>query len=215
MVGNSSGPEAVLVRKTAEEYRNKGYEVSLNTQLDFLPEYNVALLVRKGDEVKVIEAKSRATLAANPGINDLARIIESKPGWSFELLLVAEPEKLESPTGAALFGREQIKGRIEEAEKLLELKHPDPALLLAWSAYEATIRLMLERQGVTEAAITEPGYVLEQATYLGIISREEYRRLKDTQKYRNAVAHGFNHNKFAPEVVSDLINTVRQMLGTT
>ena len=97
MVRDGTTSEYLLTPKTAEEYRSRGYEVLLEASLDFLPGFRADLLVRKGDEVKVIEVKSRPSLAADPKISELARIIESKPGWTFELLLVSEPEKLDSP----------------------------------------------------------------------------------------------------------------------
>jgi len=85
MVGPATDSEYLLTRKTAEEYRSNGYEVQLEASLDFFPGFQADLLVRKGDEAKVIDVKSRPSLAADPRISELARLIESKPGWSFEL----------------------------------------------------------------------------------------------------------------------------------
>ena len=145
MVRDATDSEYLLTRKTAEEYRSMGYEVLLEASLDFFPNFRADLLVRKGDEVKVIEVKSRPSLAANPKIVELARIIDSKPGWSFELLLVGEPEKVDSPEGARSLGSENILQRIEEAEKSLEAGLPEAAFLLAWSAFEAATRELSSR----------------------------------------------------------------------
>ena len=140
MVRNATDSEYLLTHKTAEEYRGKGYEVVFEAPLDFLPGFSADLLVRKGDDVRVIEVKSRSSLAADPKISELARLIDAKPGWSFELVLVSEPEKLDSPEGARSFESERILQRIEEAEKSLQAKLPEAAFLLAWSASEAVIR---------------------------------------------------------------------------
>ena len=129
----ASNAEYLLARKTAEEYRRKGYDVAIDVPLDFLPGFRADLLVRKPDEVKVIEVKSRSSLAADPGIRQLARVVDSRPGWSFELLLVAEPEKLDSPEGARSFDRGHVLQRIEEAEKALTSGLSEAALVLAWS----------------------------------------------------------------------------------
>ena len=83
MTEEATNTEYLFLRKTAEEYRKKGYEVALESQLDFFPGFRADLLVRKNDETKVIEVKSRSSLALNPKIGELARIIDSKPGWSF------------------------------------------------------------------------------------------------------------------------------------
>ena len=68
MVNVANNTEYLLTLKTAEEYRSKGYEVLRDAALDFLPGYRADLLVKKGDEVKVIEVKTRSSLAADPKI---------------------------------------------------------------------------------------------------------------------------------------------------
>ena len=145
MEGASSAAH-LLTRKTAEEYRRKGYEVVLDAPLDFLPGFYADLVVRKHDEVKVIEIKSRSSLAANPRITELAQAVDSRPGWSFELLLVAEPEKLDSPEGARSFDRERVLQRLDEAEKSLASGLSEAALVLAWSACEAAARVLVAEQ---------------------------------------------------------------------
>lgn len=215
MVGHGTISEYLLTKKTAEEYRSRGYEVLAEASLDFLPGFTADLLVRKGDEVKVIEVKSRPSLAADPKVSELARIIESKPGWTFELLLVGEPEKLDSPEGARSFEGESIGHRLEEAEKALQAGFPEAAFLLAWSAHEAAIREMIAEQGVAESTITGPGYVLDQAVFNGVISREDYRTLKEMLKYRNAIVHGFSLSDFRVEMVVGLLNTGRRIITPT
>ena len=213
MVAQGTTSEHLLTKKTAEEYRGRGYEVLMQAPLDFLPGFTADLLVRKGDEVKVIEVKSRPSLAADPKIEELARSIESKPGWTFELLLVSEPEKLDSPEGAYSFASEDISHRIEEAEKALQTGLPEAAFLLAWSAHEATIREVIAEQGVPDTKITGPGYVLDEAVFHGVISREEYKTLKEMLKYRNAIVHGFRLSDFRAELVVELIEAARRIIA--
>ena len=87
MVRHGTTSEYLLTQKTAEEYRSRGYEVVQEAPLDFLPGFTADLLVRKGDEVKVIEVKSRPSLAADPRIGELARRIESR-SWTHQPALV-------------------------------------------------------------------------------------------------------------------------------
>ena len=211
MVTVTTDTEYLLTRKTAEEYRSKGYEVLFEAPLDFFPGFRADLLVRKGDEVRVIEVKSRPSLAANPKIRELAQLIDSKPGWSFELLLVAEPERLDSPEGARAFEGRKILQRIGEAEKSLKEGSPEAAFLLAWSASEAAIRELLASHGVSNTSITSPGFVLDQATFHGIIPRNEYDKLTNMLKYRNAIVHGFGTDDFSGDMVTDLIETTRRI----
>ena len=214
MVRDATDTEDLLTRKTAEEYRSKGYEVLLEAPLDFMPGFRADLLVRKGDEARVIEVKSRPSLAADPKIRELARIIESMPGWTFELVLVGEPEKVDSPEGARAFESAGILQRIEEAERSLQAELPEAAFLLAWSASEAVIRELLTAQGVSSKSITSPGYVLDQGVYHGVVSRNDYDALTRMRKYRNAIVHGFGTDDFNGELVTELIATIRRIMTT-
>lgn len=214
MVRDATETEYLLTRKTAEEYISKGYEVLFGAPLDFLPGFTADLLVRKGDEVRVIEVKSRSSLAADPRIGELTRLVDSKPGWRFELVLVSEPEKLDSPEGARSFEGKNILQRIEEAEKALQAGLPEAAFLLAWSASEAVIRGLLAARGVTSTSITSPGYVLDQGVFHGVISRNDYDTMVRMRKYRNAIVHGFDTNEFNDDFATDLIDTIRKMMAT-
>ena len=214
-MGHATTAEYQLARKTAEEYRKKGYAVSVKAPLDFLAGYRADLVVQKDDQVKVIEVKTRTSLAASSRVDDLARAIDAKPGWSFELLLVAEPEKLEPPEEAQSFEREQVLERLEEAEAILATGHVEAAFLLAWSACEAALRLAIADQGASNEGITTAAHTLGQAAYLGVISRAEYRQLTDLQRHRNAIVHGFSHGGFGETSMRDLLEVVRGITAAT
>ncbi len=208
-MSQTTAAEYQLARKTAEEYRRQGYDVSLDTPLEFLPGYRADLIVRKGEQVKVIEVKSRASLAARAQLDVLTREIDARPGWSFELLLVAEPQKIEPPEGAQPFEHARVLERLNEAEALLDAGHAEPAFLLAWSACEAALRLLTAGQDAPPEGIATTAHTLEQAAFLGVISRGEYEKLIALQKHRNASVHGLNDAEFSEELVRGLIEMVR------
>ena len=213
MIHDATNAEIVLADNAAEEYRRKGYEVSRECPLEFMPGFVADLVARKGDEVVVMEVSTRAALALNLRIKELAEILRSKPGWSFELLLVGEPEKLDSPEGARLFGSQEILQRIDQAERALELGLAEAAFVMAWSAFEAATRALVVAEGVPSAVITTPGHLLDQAVFLGALSRVDYDAMTDLMKYRNAIVHGFEPDDFGGELVMDLIRRVKSMVG--
>ena len=197
----------------AEEYQSKGYEVSRGVVLDFFPGFRVDMVAKKGDESKVIEVKTRTSYAREPAISKLADTLRSKPGWSFVLNLMGEPEVIYPPDDARPFEREDVLGRIENAERLLGLGFSEGAYLLAWSAAEATVRLLIEAEGVcTIKRMTNSGYTLGTAVTEGVLRREDYDYLFNMMRHRNAVIHGFNSNDFDKALVPDLIETTRRLL---
>ncbi|MDE2736598.1 MAG: hypothetical protein OXI72_19530 [Gemmatimonadota bacterium] len=54
LISNATNAEYLLALKTAQEYRSKGYDVSTEVLLDFFPNFQADLVVRKGDESKVL-----------------------------------------------------------------------------------------------------------------------------------------------------------------
>ena len=213
MIKHATNVEYNLARETAQEYRDKGYDVSTNAPLDFLPGFRADLVVRKGDQAKVIEIKTRSSLAADRRIRQLAQILDSKPGWTFELIMVGEPENRDAPAGAFALDPESILHRIEQAEKIPDFGPPEAAFILAWSACEAALRALVAAEGVSKPDITSATYIINQARYLGIISKDDYLNLTDLQKYRNAIVHGFTHDDLSGEMVSELIQTARRMIA--
>ena len=208
-------PNAVYLRtrEVAEEYRSKGYEVSVGPALDFLDGFQADLVVRKGGESKVVEVKTRAALAADRRIRELVDAIDSRPGWSFELVLVGEPENLYAPTGAVPFERDNIIERIKQAEKAFDSGLWEAAFMLAWSACEAATRMLLINEGVSKEGITSASYVVDQARYLGLLSRDDYLQLSDMQGYRNAIIHGFSHDEIGEQQVAGLFKTARNLMS--
>ena len=211
-------PERQRARALAEEYRSRGYEVIEEpspAQLpDFLSGYRPDLLVRKGDEAIVVEVKSRSPLAKDAQIRDLAQLLQTKPHWKFELVIVGEGERISAPEGARPFERDDILRRIEAAEKLLESGFSEAALLLAWSTSEATLRLLIEEEGIVLDHLNPP-YILKQAVMHGVIARDEYNFLTNVIKYRNALVHGFKTIDFDPALVSELISRTKRLLQST
>ena len=204
--------EKNFIEKKAVEYRSRGFKVEKNGSLKFLPNYRADLIVRKDGVAKVIEVKSRTSLTQSPSRRKLAEVLNNKPGWSYELLLVGEPEKLESFDGAQSFTEDEIRQRMDEAETVLEGGSGEAAFLLAWSACEAATRRWVEAEGIAIKRVTKARYVLDTAVFHGIISRNDNRYLTDMMKYRNAIVHGFDVKGFSDEKVTELLSFVRRLL---
>ena len=56
------------------------------------------------------------------------------------------------------------------------------------------------------------GHVLDEAVFLGVISRSDYEYLRDLMRYRNAIVHGFSPSGFGHDMVVELIRMVRNIL---
>lgn len=208
--------EERLVLQVAEEYRQKGYEVVLqpapSSLPDFLRGYRPDLLARQGNESVVVEVKASSAPSRQDLFRELARAVEGHPGWRFELVIANAPPvpEPEAPTGErpSLTGSD-VARVISDAEDLVGSGRPEAALLWAWSAAEATLRLLVGDEGVSPRR-HDPAYLLKQLALEGEIPREDYEVLMRSFRARNAVAHGFR-----PEEELELENLVRELLRAT
>ncbi len=200
--------ERHVAQKTAKKLRSEGRDVSTQVPLDFFPGFRADLIVREGGKTKVIEVKTRSSIAADRRISELAYIINSKPGWTFELILVGDPPSRNAPFEDTPPDRQKILKRIEQARKALESGLPEAALMLALSACEAALRASMADEGRSSSSAS---YALNQALNRRIISWEECTNLADLRKQRDAITHGFTHDTPSQDAITRLIETARRL----
>lgn len=198
----------------AAEYAGKGYKVTRDVPLDFLPGYRADVVAEKDGEYKVIEIKSRTSMRPIPALREIERVVGSRPGWSYELQIVSEPEKLSTVEAYEWLDEAGIQTRLTQAERLGAEGFVEAALLIAWAAAEAALRLLLADEGVAIDRATESAYILGLSVAHGAISRGDYQTLLLLMAHRNTVAHGFVASTVAPTAAGDLIGVVRRLIGS-
>ena len=172
MVSDTALTERQLADIRAEEYRAQGYEVERNVPLDFVPDFTADLVVRKDGHTKVIAVTTQTTLARRSPIKELGRVLNNKPGWSFQLLLVGEPEARHSPADSYSMPQANIARRLAETQEAAAAGLDVAAFLLAWSAAEAAIRALVALEGILLDRVTTPDYVVDTA----VLSRRNFPR---------------------------------------
>ena len=200
-----------FANKRAAEYRSRGYEVWQDEPLDFMPGFRADLLVRKNDETRVIAVQTRTGLSVTPALKELAEVISPMPGWSFDLLLVSEPERLDKPECAKPLDAAGISRSIAEAESALHAGFRGAAFLMAWSACEAAVRILLAAEDFEIDRITQARYILGHAVFRGVISHNDHGFLSDMLAYRNAIVHGFEVEDFDAERTIKLIAAANKL----
>ena len=200
-----------FANKRAAEYRSRGYEVLQDAPLYFMPGFRADLLVRKNGETRVIAVQTRTGLAVTPALEELAEAISTMPGWSFDLQLVSEPERLDAPESAEPFDAADIGRHVDEAERALAAGFVEAAFVLAWSAAEAAVRSLAAAAGVDIQRVTQSSYLLRHAAHRDAISQRDYERLSEMLAYRNAIVHGFAASDFDAQRAHDLIAIVRNL----
>lgn len=205
------------IQALAEEYQDQGYEVIVEPAPHELPAflagYRPDLIITREGERTVIEVKSRRSLAAEAQARNIARLVEGQPGWRFELVILSGEPAVPLSDCVAV-DRTDVQRALEEARNLVANGYPGPALLSGWATLEATLRLLLDAEGIEPRRLV-PVHLLKQSVEEGIISREDYRVMTDTMRRRNALAHGFLNEPVPPALVSELLDLTERLLNET
>lgn len=210
----SSATESHALERVASEYEERGYRVILQpspAQLpDFLSSFRPDLLAQSADENVVVEVKSKAELRDHT-LAELSREVAKHPGWRFELLLANPRSGQEVPTDAPVAEPQAAAARVEEAERLLDSDFTEAAALIAWSAAESALRQLASRENL-DSIRGGSSYLLKHLFSNGLLARSTYDRLTEAMELRNAVSHGFESPRPAPDQVRSLIAETRDLL---
>ncbi len=153
MAARTEQLERERLLELAEEYRQKGYEVLLPPQAeelpDFLKGYRPDMIVRRGKETVIIEVKSRSSIASAQYLRELAQAVAGHPGWRVELAMTNPEDAASYPVNIeGSLQEHEIKPQLQVARELAD-RHPESAILFAWSLAEATFRLLANQEGLS------------------------------------------------------------------
>lgn len=202
-------------REVAREYRKRGYEVLMKPTPDqlpaFLAPFQIDILARNAEENVVIEVRTQGSLTNAPELDAIAKVLQDKPAWRFELV-VSNPRDRAAVyfKDATSINPADIVARLNEARDLSEQEHGEAALLLAWSATEALLRYIADAESIQVKA-HDPAQVVKSLFVYGVLDKEQYQALQDALHTRNMVAHGFNERNSLVDAVTRLLAVAGQL----
>ena len=180
--------ETDLLQVLRREYEERGYTFDIHPTDDRLPaflrNYRPAAIATSKIESIVIEVKARREAKNEPGLSDIARLVEKEPGWKFKVYYQAAtvPRLYDVPT------KKIVTEQITEARKLFDSGHARAAFIMAWAALEAAARAVNVKN--ERGRVMMPRELVEWLAYAGIIDRAASRALRDLVTVRNAIVHG-------------------------
>ncbi len=187
--------EANKLQEVAEQYTHHGYAVIVEPSASQVPEFmdgfQPDMLAYKNDEKVVVEVRVKNQIADANTVY-MAGLINSQPGWRFDLFVVNDSRWPDDVLTTAY--EKSPDGIVEMARNANELDssgQPEAACLLAWAATEASLRNLAKRHGVRVERYS-PVSLIQTLYSAGLLSLEQYDHLREILKVRNAVAHGLN-----------------------
>ncbi len=193
-----------FVGELRADYASRGFRIisadEIASKLGFQPD----LVVAQNGEITVIEVKSTDRMPP-ARINELRRRVEQL-GYRFELKVVPRaPKKRTGPEHTA-----RVPGLLADAENFFDADRPDLALLLAWIAFEISVRVLAARKANVQEPPTLTGELIKIAADLEVISEDDLADVRAIAELRNRVIHGFE-TEIPRRLVARAIELARQI----
>ncbi|HXU36142.1 MAG TPA: hypothetical protein VN937_07230 [Blastocatellia bacterium] len=181
--------EDVRLYDIAEEYKNRGYKVTVSPPAKKLPKFlsrfRPDLVAEGAHESVVVEVQSPSRKRGSDYWTALSDVLQKHPGWRLDLVLNGASERPPKTIDEQL-----VRTRLDEGRSLAEQGMLAASLLITWSAIEAAMRLACSRNDV-ELPDLRTATVITRLYTDGVIEREEYDFLVKSMRVRDKVAHGF------------------------
>lgn len=185
------------LERVADLYRGQGYDVTVRPSLDQLPsfaeDFKIEIVGRRGAEgVLVAVRKDRDEVAADTNMQRYAEITGTQPGWRFDFaILEAENPRARKVRGAPEFSGDDIARSLEQAGELSHMGFARFAVIPAWAALEAAMRIRLRAWGQEAGWGSAPRQMLKELYSGGALSPDEFSRIEKASQLRNQIVHGF------------------------
>jgi Holliday junction resolvase-like predicted endonuclease len=198
------------------EYRQQGYSVTLDPtddQLpDFLAPFQIDMIAHHPKEKVVVEVRSQASLQQAPELDAIAKAVQGKVDWRFELVVTnPKDQKGFQAKDATLLERNDINYRLQEARTLAQQEYGEAAFLLTWSVLEAVLRRVAQSQKIDLIQDT-PLYLLKSLFTYGLLNQEQYQTLQKGFQTRNLLVHGYKTKQSFVQLLNDLLLVADQLV---
>jgi Holliday junction resolvase len=194
------------IERVAQEYRERGYHVSIEPAVsdlpDFVREYRPDIVARKGEESVVIEVKLPRSESDRERIRAIAERVQRQPGWRFVLVAPKPSGSVAPGESLRLMKPQEIEKLLKEVDELRLSNHSEAALLLAWAALEGAMRIAAEQRSLN-AKHPDSWTLMRELVSNGLLDRERYEEFMDLYGFRSAVAHGLEPTRSGFKVAVD------------
>jgi len=184
--------ESQVIAKVAEDYRRRGYVVTVEPRGSDLPEFlrdfQPDLIARGPAESVVVEVKLSTRTSAAERLRDIAEKVSRQPGWRFSLVFF-NPEHPDEISEAQAAPLSLVEERARNATALFQAGQTEAAFLLFWSALEGVLRALADRAQLPLASLPTSTLIRELYS-AGEISRDQFESLLSLLPARNRLVHG-------------------------
>jgi len=198
------------IRRIARDYAKRGYRVITDPAEfpSFIAPQKPDLVAMSPHDKVIVEVRSENTIRDRRHLRALAQIAEGQRGWRFELVVTNPKTRFRATVSV----REILK-RLRQSRSLAGRGYLVHALLGAWSAAEATLRLLAQSSDL-QSLPGSPLGLTKYAYSMGLVSRSSYDAIETGARLRNLIGHGYEVDKthLTEAAVVGLVDSVEKMV---
>jgi hypothetical protein len=202
----------------ADSYVGQGYQVVVRPTLADLPafaqSFRVELVGRRGAGGVLVSVKrNRDELAADPDVQRYAELTAAEPGWRFDLAVLEGENPAERDfRDAHELSEAEIERWLGEADQLSQSGFAGSAVITAWAALEAAMRVRMRAAGAPAGRGARPREMMNELYSSGALTGPELRRLESLTRTRNQLVHGFTPHAPDQGAIMFLSELARRLL---
>jgi hypothetical protein len=201
--------EAVVLESLLPTLEAEGFRVLLHPSSKFLPAFmrthQPDAIAVKQDRKVAIEVMSDAP-GAGARLRRMQEVFSGHPEWEFRVVYApSRAAEAAIPTPA----RTVLEDVLDRLPKVLEDGGPVPAVLTAWSAFEAAARSLAPADVARPQPPARLVEILASDGYLTPLEADHVRRFADL---RNKAAHGDFNVVLTPSDLRKFVRIVRALL---
>lgn len=203
------------IREIAKDYEDKGYSVVINPSQNQLPSFlkgfEPDIIATREEENVLVEIKTRKNRQDLQRFESLAREIDKRKDWRFEVVFTNPKDKPFSTESQQNLSENAINNRITEINKLIGIDSYEAAFLLSWATIEAVLRQKLNEE--KSETVKKPTLSIIKTMFsLGLINQHDYKKLQEVNNYRNSLIHGF-YQHIDKETVQNILLLINNLTG--
>lgn len=179
--------ETTFMQHLIPQLQAEGYDVYLQPQAPVVPDFLAVLrpdAIALGKGKKIIVELVTSEGSRENKAKALANLVKQHPDWELRVMVVESASRTDELRVQSV---DEIKLTLDEVRALETAGHTSAALLLAWGAFEATSRRIVNSRF---ARPQSPGRLVQYMAQEGYISPSEADRLRVLATKRNAFIHG-------------------------
>lgn len=207
--------EIEKAKEIAKEYKDKGFRVIISPKLNELPSalrnlgFEPDIIAQSKEINLVIEIKSASTMRNSSHLARIANEVNNIDGWEFELVYTNPRISTETFIEQNSINIADAKHSMKRADDFLlnDISHNynDAALMLIWSALEATLRAVYSTYKSNKSQIP-PKSLVRNLVMLGVLSKADQEFVESMMSLRNKFAHGYKYETVSRSDLRKLIS---------